>query len=606
MSFKLIGSNGLSAFGDLKLWRTDEAVRAQSVDAQAALLPYALAFFAVGLPIFVWAAAYADNAAWALTSLAVFAINWGAFYGLISALRRQPELAANVDRRVRLDILAGLLWSAAIAQMSVFALGAGPAREPLLLLAAGAAIICIFFTAPSLPAILIVGSTAAAPPIIALYADETSREAAGLVWGAVALTGALALVLNRILVRQFALTSELKTLVEAHGQTLAEAEHLSKSKSDLLATLSHEIRNGLTGVVHVLAAAAGAGGRAAPSREQLNAALEATRDLTVTLDATLDSENAEAGALSINTAPFDPAKLAADLVLLNRPQAAAKSLEMTVHVETEIVEAARGAAIADAGRSRQVLANLIANAVKYTLRGRIEVRVRRLGEGKVRFEVADTGPGLSAEEQGLAFQPFTRIERTSAGSPGAGLGLSLATKLARMMGGELSVDSAPGVGSCFSLDLPFDANALAGPDSARDRTSPAALRVLLIEGDGLHAAMMRASLEQLGHQVIHVQKAERITEILKVCDVDLVVAGACGVDAPPPDIVRNVRGSEGRGADASIVAVIEGDAAEAVDCTAAGADMILRRPVTVTGLARVLTDLASHESFKPAAKVAAA
>ena len=572
---------------DLGSLRTDRNVQALSLDAQAALLPYALGFFAIGLPIFVWVSTYATNAPWSLTVLVDFAINWGAFYMLVNAVRKDGALAHDVKRRTRLAVMAGLLWSITNALISVFAMGAGPAREPLLMLATGLAIVCMVFTSPCLPALLVVGATAAAAPLTVLLLSEDTRQAGGLAWGAISLAAALALVLNRMMVRQFGLTNEHQKLVDANAATLAEAERLAKSKSDLLATLSHEIRNGLTGVVHVLAAAAGAGGRAAPSREQLNAALEAARDLTSALDATLDSENAEAGRLSIRIAPFDAAKLANDLALLNRPQAAAKSLEMGVHIEPDILESELGAAVGDASRVRQVLSHLVANAVKYTLRGRVELRVRRVGDDRIRFEVVDTGPGLSAEEVAQAFTPFMRIQRTSAGSSGAGLGLPLAARLAGLMQGQVSVDSAPGVGSCFALDLPFDPAATADADAPVEAAGGKALRVLMIEADGLQAAMTRAALEQLGHQVVHAQRASRVAELLKVCDVDLVLIGGGGEESSSGQIVAQVR--ELVGLTVGVVAVIEGDPIEAGECIGAGADEILRRPVTVASIARTLT-----------------
>jgi len=274
-------------------------------------------------------------------------------------------------------------------------------------------------------------------------------------------------------------------------------------------------------------------------------------------------------------------------VLLNRPQAAAKALEMGVHIEADILEAETGAAIGDVSRVRQVLSHLVANAVKYTLRGRVELRVRRIGVDRIRFEVADTGPGLSPEEVAQAFTPFMRIQRTSAGSSGAGLGLPLAAKLAGLMQGQVSVDSAPAVGSCFALDLPYDATATADAEAPTEAPGPKAMRVLMIEADGLQAAMTRAALEQLGHQVVHAQRAGRVAELLKVCDVDLVLVGGGGEDTPSGQIVAQVRDLVGE--TVSVVAVIEGDPVEAGECIGAGADEILRRPVTVAAIARTLT-----------------
>ena len=306
------------------------SIAEQSLAAQAALLPQALGVFGVCLPIYVWAGSFAGNAAWMSATFAVFAINWGAFYFALQWLRRAE--VRDTATRTRVHVLSGLLWSCAVWQMAAFANHAGPARETLLLLTVGAAVICLFFTTPSLVSLLIVGPTAMAGPLVALLSSPNTAGAAQLAWGAFALASMLSLILNQNLRRQFTLAAEREQMARDRSTSLEEAERLTHSKSDLIATLSHEIRNGLTGVAHVLAAAAGQGGRAAPSREQLNAALAAANDLIAVLNATLDSETAEAGRLSVDSAPFDPVQVVRELALLVRPQAAAKGLELQVHV----------------------------------------------------------------------------------------------------------------------------------------------------------------------------------------------------------------------------------------------------------------------------------
>ena len=204
---------------------------------------------------------------------------------------------------------------------------------------------------------------------------------------------ALSLILNRLLRHQFALSAEHEQLVEDRARSLEQAETLAKSKSDLLATLSSEIRNGLTGATHVLAAAVG-GGRTAPSRDQLTAALGATEELLSVLDATLDMATAEAGQLTLDPRPFDLAALMHDLAIQSRPQAAAKGLQLSVHVDEEL-NAARGSTIGDPVRVRQIAAAVLGNAIKYTVRGRIELRLTRALPDRIRLEVVDTGPGLS-------------------------------------------------------------------------------------------------------------------------------------------------------------------------------------------------------------------
>src|SRR5215469_11170589 len=134
--------------------RDGASVAAQSLAAQAGLLPQALGVFGVCLPIYVWAGSFAADAAWMSASFAIFAINWGAFYFTVQQLKR-PELQA-IGTRTRVHVLCGLLWSAAVWQMAAFADHAGPARETLLMMTVAAAVICLFFTTPSLPSLLLV------------------------------------------------------------------------------------------------------------------------------------------------------------------------------------------------------------------------------------------------------------------------------------------------------------------------------------------------------------------------------------------------------------------------------------------------------------------
>ena len=164
-------------------------------------------------------------------------------------------------------------------QISALALDAGPAKEPILVLATGAAAARIFFSAASLPTLLIITPVAVVGPLWALNSDPKTESLGHLSLAGLSLAMALSLILNRLLRRQFALAKEREALIGDRDRSLDEATRLAKSKSDLIATLSHEIRNGLSVVTHVLAATAGAGGRSAPSREQIVAALAASQDL---------------------------------------------------------------------------------------------------------------------------------------------------------------------------------------------------------------------------------------------------------------------------------------------------------------------------------------
>ncbi len=583
----------------------DRSVARQALDTQTSLLPHALAAFAVSLPFYVWAGSYAPNAVWMTGAFAIFAAAWGVFYIIVNWLK-QPQNAANLRDRSRMHILAGLLWSVAVGQIAAFADGAGPARTPLLLISVAAAVMVIFFTSPWLPSLLIVGGATAAGPLYFLHGADEDMTLANTAWGAIALALALALIVNRLLRRQFTLAAEREHLVSERASQTDQAQRLAQSKSDLLATLSHEIRNGLTGVAHVLSAAAGRNGRAAPSREQLLAALDAANDLLAVLNTTLDSETAEAGRLDVEREPFDALALLGDLVILNRPNAAAKGLELSLHIDPELSALQRGAAVADAHRVRQILANLLGNALKFTVRGRVEARAELTAAGRLAIEIADTGPGLAREELEQAFEPFNRIARTSAGTSGAGLGLSLSRRLARLMGGELAAHSAVGVGSCFRLELPFDDMALAerSPSQPSEASAPGqaaapealqALRVLIAEDDALNAAMLRAVIEQLGHQVVHAVDGRRAVDLAGVCEFDLLMIDGRMPNLDGPAAIAAIRALDGARAAVPIVAVIGGDADEARECVASGADAVLRKPVSVNAVARAIAEAVAAE-----------
>lgn len=571
------------------------SIAEQALDAQAALLPQALAVFAVCLPIYVWAGSFARDVAWMSASFVIFAINWAAFYFAIQRLRR-PEMT-GAARRTRVHVLCGLLWSVAAWQIAAVADQAGPAREPLLMMATGVAVLCLFFTAPLLPSLLIVGPVAMAGPLAAMLLRPGPLSLAQIAWGAFALASMLSLILNRSLRRQFALAADHEQLAQERAASLVEAERLARSKSALVATLSHEIRNGLTGVAHVLAAAAGHGGRAAPSREQCAAALAAANDLIGVLNATLDAETAETGRLMVDSAPFDPAPMLRELVDQLRPQASSKGLELQVFVAPELETRRQGAALADAVRVRQVLAHLLANAVRYTTRGRVEVRLEATSADSLTISVADTGPGLTAEELELAFEPFKRVERTAAGVSGAGLGLSLSRRLAELMGAKLSAQSAPGIGSCFVLELPYDRSALIDlsvpaptPEAAAADTS---LRVLMAEEDGLSAAMLRTILEQLGHQVVHAQNGRRAVDLSRAVGFDLVMLGGRMPLMAAPEAIRAIRELPDPVGLVPIVAVLGGEATDAAACLAAGGDAVMRKPATVATVARAIAEAAA-------------
>ena len=198
---------------------------------------------------------------------------------------------------------------------------------------------------------------------------------------------------------------------------------------------------------------------------------------------------------------------------------------------------------------------------------------------------------MTPEEIEHAFEPFGRVERTAAGVPGAGLGLSLSRELSRLMDCELEAESAPGVGSCFTLLLPFDARvSLAEAVAEQEEPTARSLKVLLAEEDALAAAAVRKILEELGHQVAHARDGRRALDLAGACPFDLVILTPGLAEMDIRAATAAIRALEGEAGRTPLIALIDGDLAQSQACLEAGADTVLRKPVSVSALARAVTE----------------
>ena len=294
--------------------------------------------------------------------------------------------------------------------------------------------------------------------------------------------------------------TERRRLVDALAAARDSAEAASRAKSAFLANTSHEIRTPLNGLLGMARLALSETLDEKTRWKYLEQILASAQGLEGILTDILDFSKIEAGKFILEEVAFDLHELLGAVQAAYRPLAAAKGLAL----ELRLNELPDRVVMGDPMRVRQILANFIGNAVKFTAHG--SIRIEASGRaGSVRLGVSDTGNGIDADTQARLFQPFTQGDTsTTRRFGGTGLGLSICRQLARLMGGEVGVDSAPGAGSTFWAELPLppatlSSDRLATTACDADRLHDA--RVLLVEDNPVNMMIAAATLAQWGVDV---------------------------------------------------------------------------------------------------------
>jgi len=393
------------------------------------------------------------------------------------------------------------------------------------------------------------------------------------------------------------MTQDVTEVAEARDAALAAAE----AKAQFLANMSHEIRtpmNGVLGVLHLLKSEA----LSADGRRLLDEAVGCGHMLAELLNDVIDFSKIEAGRLELSPEPVDPAAVLRSVTDLLRPQATASGLWLRVEADDDL-----GWRALDPVRLRQILFNLVGNAVKFTQAGGVDVRLSgclRDDVPALRFEVMDTGVGISQEAQASLFQRFHQADgSTTRRFGGSGLGLAISQRLAELLGGEIGLRSQPGVGSVFTVEIlapPAQAPAAEEGDSGALLEG---LRVLVVEDNPTNRLIATRLLEQLGAEVETAEDGRLGVDAVARASFDLIFMD---VQMPVMDGVeatRLIRAMPGPASSTPILAMTANALQHQTDAyLAAGMNGVVSKPLSPSALvARIAAALSDENSDAAAA-----
>lgn len=385
--------------------------------------------------------------------------------------------------------------------------------------------------------------------------------------------------------------SQLNHIVDQSTRATRKAEVATQNKSDFLAMMSHEIRtplNGIIGMTDILLS------RELPGSERdcVETIRHSGEALLAIIDEILDFSKIEAGRLELECTEFDAIGVISQTVQIVQAAAARKGIELHPHIDPHFPRAVRG----DLVRLRQILLNLLSNAIKFTPQGSIEitacVRASNAQQHELFFCVKDQGIGLTEEQKGRLFKPFSQADAsTTRHFGGTGLGLAICKRLAEMMGGAIGVESSAGQGAAFWFTVKVQTAAPRATANTTQNLAPASgsrsqFRILLVEDNTINQKVARLILSRLGYQADVANNGVEALQAIADQAYDLILMDCLMPEMDGFEATRRIRAS---GANLPIIAMTANAFAEdRAACLEAGMTDYLSKPVRESELDKKL------------------
>ncbi len=366
------------------------------------------------------------------------------------------------------------------------------------------------------------------------------------------------------------------------------AEAAAQVKTDFMANMSHEIRTPLTAILGYTGLLSERADLTVEARDQLGKVTVASDALLTLVNSILDFSKLEAGQVEITPRPTSPSSLLRDALLIFALQAQRKGIDLDFVVVNDLPDGL----LIDKDRTRQILLNLIGNAVKFTNHGAVRLKVAYAPvTARLDFWIEDTGPGISPDQQKKLFQHFSQADASSTRSHGGtGLGLAICKGLTQAMGGEIGVVSQIGVGSVFHVQIPAPVSDSPAHLAEGQMADPLeGLRLLVVDDNPVNRELARAILEPMGALVDEAASGEEgLTKAAHV-PFDLIMLDVRMPDLDGPTVLTRLRAEHGPNDNVPVLA-FTAEASELVDQLGRGFDGVVSKPMVPRDVAAAILD----------------